>query len=147
MLKILVCALLSLILLATRVRWAPLVSTLLSLFFLYTMLTQPFVVASLTDPHGPNGGVGKFIGLVFNIAVGLVLFGASLGATISALPPRQSSGSPLAVIRLVFACGYGSWRNFYRCHLTTRHPGDRTQLYQWRTHCTSYRWRLCPDLG
>jgi len=79
MAKLLACALLSLILLISRVRWAPVVTTLLALAILYILLTQPYVVESLTHPHGSNGGFGKFVGLVFSVVDSLVLFWASLG--------------------------------------------------------------------
>lgn len=68
--------------LATRLRWAPLVTTLLGGYLLYLVSIQPYVIESLVHPKtDPNGGFGHFVGVVFAIALGLLAFGGSLGAT------------------------------------------------------------------
>lgn len=66
-----VCSLASVILLATRYRWAPLVTTLLAAYLAYVTLNQPFALFDLANPYGPNGGFPFFV-------IGVVAFGLSL---------------------------------------------------------------------
>src|SRR5437588_1103302 len=71
------------VILATRFRWAPLVSTLLGGYNLYLAFIQPYVIESLVHPKtDPNGGFGHFVGVVFAIALALLAFGGSLGAAV-----------------------------------------------------------------
>jgi plastocyanin len=78
-----VIALIGVIFLATRFRWAPVVSTLLGAYLLYLVSIQPYVIESLVHPKtDPNGGFGHFVGVVFAIALGLLAFGGSLGAAV-----------------------------------------------------------------
>ncbi len=78
-----VIGLASVIILATRFRWAPLVTTLLGGYLLYLVSIQPYVIESLVHPKtDPNGGFGHFVGAVFAIALGLLAFGGSLGAAV-----------------------------------------------------------------
>jgi plastocyanin len=74
------CALLSTIILATRFRWAPLVSALLLGYNLYLIFLEPFVTESLANPKGPNGGLAHFIMDVQVIACAIVAFGACVAA-------------------------------------------------------------------
>ena len=78
-----VIGLASAVILATRFRWAPLVSTLLGGYNLYLAFIQPYVIESLVHPKtDPNGGFGHFVGVVFAIALALLAFGGSLGAAV-----------------------------------------------------------------
>lgn len=78
-----VIGLVCVIILATRFRWAPLVTTLLGGYLLYLVSVQPYVIESLVHPKtDPNGGFGHFVGVVIAIALGLLAFGGSLGATV-----------------------------------------------------------------
>jgi hypothetical protein len=65
----------------TRLRWTPLVSTLLSAVILFLLAMQPYVTGSLAHPKtDPNGGFGHFVGDVAIIVCGLVVFLASIAA-------------------------------------------------------------------
>jgi hypothetical protein len=67
--------------LATRFRWAPLVSTLLGGYNLYLVFTQPYVIESLVHPKtDPQGGFGHFVGVVIITAIAIIAFGGSIGA-------------------------------------------------------------------
>ncbi len=78
-----VIGLASAVILATRFRWAPLVSILLGGYNLYLVFIQPYVIESLVHPKtDPNGGFGHFVGVVFAIALALLAFGGSLGAAV-----------------------------------------------------------------
>jgi plastocyanin len=69
--------------LATRFRWAPLVSTLLGGYNLYLIFTQPYVIESLIHPKtDPQGGFGHFVGVVIIIAIAIIAFGGSIGAAV-----------------------------------------------------------------
>src|SRR5256714_15527788 len=58
-----VIGLVGVIFLATRFRWAPVVSTLLGAYLLYLVSIQPYVIESLMHPKtDPNGGFGHFVG-------------------------------------------------------------------------------------
>jgi plastocyanin len=78
----LICSLAIVILLATRMRWAPVVTSIIGAYNLYLIATEPYAVASLSDPKGPDGGFGKFIGVVIVLACALVVLGCSIGAAI-----------------------------------------------------------------
>lgn len=82
MFTILAFSVLSVAILASRIRLAPLVSSLLTGYLLYMVFTQPFIMESLVSPKGPGGGIGKFIGMVLSVACAIVAFGASAGATL-----------------------------------------------------------------
>jgi hypothetical protein len=75
-----VCALLSTIILATGFRWAPLASTPILGYKLYLIFSEPFVIQSLANPKGPNGGLAHFIMDVLVIACSIVAFGACITA-------------------------------------------------------------------
>lgn len=74
-----ICALICVIVLATRTRWSPLVSTVVGVYNFYLICTEPFVTESLANPKGPNGGYGHFIGDVLIIAISLIGLTASIG--------------------------------------------------------------------
>lgn len=76
------CMLMAAILVATRLRWTPIVSALLGGFLLYFVITEPFVSESFANPKGPNGGLGHFIGDVIIAACTLIAFGASIAAAV-----------------------------------------------------------------
>ena len=69
--------------LATRFRWAPLVTTLLGAYNLYLVFTEPYVIESLVHPKmDPQGGFGHFVMVVIITAVAIIAFGASIGAAV-----------------------------------------------------------------
>ncbi len=67
------------IVIATRTRWSPLVGTVLAVYNLYFIFTEPFVVESFVNPKGPNGGYGHFIGDVLITANAFIALAASIG--------------------------------------------------------------------
>ena len=67
-----------LILLATRLRWVPIVTTLIGAYMLYFAFAEPFAFESLANPKGPNGGLYHFVGNVVICALALLGFGGSL---------------------------------------------------------------------
>ena len=70
------------ILMATRMRWAPLVSILPALVVSYVTFTQPFALFDLANPKGPNGGFITFVVGVVAFAFSLLVVISSIGATI-----------------------------------------------------------------
>jgi plastocyanin len=78
----LACALAIVLILASRMRWAPLVTTVIGAYELYLVGTEPYALASLADPKGPDGGFGKFVGIVIVLACVLLVLGCSIGATV-----------------------------------------------------------------
>ena len=74
----LVCWLISTGILASRFRWASLVSTLTSGIILYLLARQPYVIESLTHPNGPNGGYGLFAGNVLVVTCAILVFTCSI---------------------------------------------------------------------
>jgi plastocyanin len=78
-----VCGLASAAILATRFRWAPLVSTLLGGYNLYLICVEPYVIESLVHPKtDPQGGFGHFVGVVLAFALAILAFGGSTGAAV-----------------------------------------------------------------
>ncbi len=77
-----VCVFASFIILATRFRWAPAVSIMPGGYGLFLIFTEPFVIESLANPKGPNGGYGHFIGDVIVIANAIIAFVACAGAAL-----------------------------------------------------------------
>lgn len=69
---------LGVILLATRLRWAPVITTLIGAYVLYVAFVEPFAWESLANPKGPNGGLYHFVGNVVICAVAMLAFGGSL---------------------------------------------------------------------
>jgi len=78
----LVCSLLCTILIASRVRWMQAIATGIGAYLVYLIVTEPFVVESLTNPKGPHGGIGAFIGEVLIAANVIIAFAASIGITV-----------------------------------------------------------------
>ena len=78
----LICSLVIVLLLASRMRWAPILTTIIGAFDLYLVATEPYAVASLADPKGSDGGLGKFIGVVIILGCILLVLGCSIGAAI-----------------------------------------------------------------
>jgi plastocyanin len=76
------CALAIALLLATKMRWAPLVTTVLGTYNFYLVATEPYALASLNDPKGSDGGFGKFIGVVIILACAILVAGCSIGAAV-----------------------------------------------------------------
>ncbi len=69
------------VILATKVRWAPIVTSFLSGYLLLLTFTQPFALEDLGNPKGPDGFV-LFCTAVLAFAFSLLVFGGSLGASI-----------------------------------------------------------------
>lgn len=78
----LVCSLAIVLLLASRMRWAPIVTSVIGVYDLYLVATEPYAIASLAAPKGSDGGLGKFIGVVIVLACALVMLGCSIGAAV-----------------------------------------------------------------
>lgn len=74
----LLCWLTCIVILATRLRWAPVVSTLLAVCILYLLFTLPYVTESLLHPNGPNGGFAHFAGDVLALVCAILVLGGSL---------------------------------------------------------------------
>src|SRR5258708_4356596 len=89
------CGLVGTILVATGIRWMQVIATLVGGYVLYLAFTEPFVVESLANPKGPNGGFGHFAGDVLIIAIAILAFVANIGTVlqnyhrISYQKPRQ----------------------------------------------------------
>src|SRR6266487_4942644 len=77
-----VCTLAGAAILATRIRWVPLVSAVLGAYNLYLVFTEPYVIESLANPKGPNGGLAHFAGDVLVVACAILAFGGSIGAAV-----------------------------------------------------------------
>ena len=83
------------ILVTTRIRWMQVIATLVGVYILYMLFTEPFVIESLANPKGPNGGFGHFAGDVLIIAIAILAFVANIGTVlqnyhrISYQKPRQ----------------------------------------------------------
>src|SRR5450432_319430 len=67
------------ILIATRVRWMQVIALPISAYLFYLVLTEPFVLESLTDPKGPHGGIGAFIGEMVILADTIITLIVTLG--------------------------------------------------------------------
>jgi plastocyanin len=78
----LVCSLVIVVLLATRMRWAPIVTSVIGAFDLYLIATEPYALASLANPKGSDGGFGKFIGIAIVLGCALLVLVCSIGAAI-----------------------------------------------------------------
>ena len=105
-----VCWLIVLVLLATKFRWATLVATLVAAYNLYLVYVEPFVIESLANPKGPNGGYGHFIGDVVALAAAILAFVGCLGATLQNYRggPRQAQRWLPAFLSLVAGMAIGA---------------------------------------
>ena len=111
-----ICSLAGAAVLATRFRWAPLVATLLGAYLLYLVFTEPFVVESLANPKGPNGGFGHFARRRDRLrvrAAGLRWRSRRHGPGRSR---RRPSRATLAPGRLELGGGDGARCGAHRCH-------------------------------
>ena len=90
-----VCGLVGTVLVASGIRWMQVIATLVGVYILYMLFTEPFVIESLANPKGPNGGFGHFAGDVLIIAIAILAFVANIGTVlqnyhwISYQKPRQ----------------------------------------------------------
>src|SRR5216683_2587444 len=57
-----ICAFLCTILVVSGLRWLQMLAVLVGSYNLYLIFTEPFVIESLAQPKGPNGGYGHFLG-------------------------------------------------------------------------------------
>jgi plastocyanin len=69
------------IIMATRFRWAPLVSALPAGYLLYLTFTQPFALEDLANPKGADGFV-LFITAVLAFACSTLVFGGTIGEAV-----------------------------------------------------------------
>ena len=67
------------LLILSGIRWLQALAVVIGLANFYLVFTEPFVVESLANPKGPNGGYAHFIGDVLIIGNGLVAFTALVG--------------------------------------------------------------------
>lgn len=69
------------LLLATRARWAPIVSAIPAAYLLFLTYTQPYALEDLANPKGPDGFV-LFVTAVLAFACSVLVFGGSVGEAI-----------------------------------------------------------------
>jgi plastocyanin len=81
------------ILIASGIFWLQAAAAVLGGYLSYALFTEPFVVESLANPKGPNGGYGHFVGDVIACACVLVGFSASV-ATVVLGYRRASNAMP-----------------------------------------------------
>ena len=79
------------VLMATRLRWAPLVSVLPALIVFYVTFTQPFALFDLANPKGPNGGFITFVVGVLAFGFSILVVVSSIGAAIENYRPGSRS--------------------------------------------------------
>lgn len=72
----------SAVILSTRFRVAPAVNILIAGYLLFRIFTEPFVFESLSNPYGPDGGIAKFIGMVFTAAFAMIVCAGSIESTL-----------------------------------------------------------------
>ncbi len=89
-----VCWLVCTLLIVSGVRWLQAVSIPVGAYLIYVTFTEPFVIESLANPKGPNGGFGHFQGDVVICALLLVAFAASVGTVLQAFRPQESKKLP-----------------------------------------------------
>lgn len=100
------------ILVAVRMCWAQIITVPLSAYLLYLVLTEPFVLESLTNPKGPHGGLGAFIGEMFIIANCIIAFVVTTGSVLqsyrgdSRKAPRWLPSLLCGTLGLVIGAGY-----------------------------------------
>jgi len=82
------------IILAVRNNWTTLAATVLEGGALFAIWTQPFVIDSLNNPKGPDGGFYHFFGVVLIVCGALLAFGCNLGATVQNLITKNRRSSP-----------------------------------------------------
>lgn len=109
------CGLVCTILVATRVRWLQVMAMLIGGYLLYLVITEPFVVESLTNPKGPHGGLGAFVGEMLVVANAMIAFIATVGTVVqdysggSRKAPRWLPSALGCVLGLVIgACFVGA---------------------------------------
>lgn len=89
-----VCWLVCTLLIVSGVRWLQAASIPVGIYLIYLTFTEPFVIQSLANPKGPNGGFGHFQGDVIICALLLVAFAASVGTVLQAFRPQESKKLP-----------------------------------------------------
>ena len=100
------------ILVTTGIRWMQVIATLLGVYILYMLFTEPFVIESLANPKGPNGGFGHFAGDVLIIAIAILAFVATIGTVlqnyyrISYKKPRWLPSVVAGVLGLVIGASF-----------------------------------------
>ena len=90
----LVCWLACTVLIVSGVRWLQALGVLVGAYLMYLVFTEPFVLESLANPKGPNGGYGHFVGDVVVCSLFLVAFLASIGVTLQNYRPRTGRQTP-----------------------------------------------------
>ena len=67
------------LLVVSGIRWLQVIAILAGVYILYLLFSEPFVIESLADPKGPNGGLGHFFGDLVILSLALVGFIATIG--------------------------------------------------------------------
>src|SRR5258708_3767686 len=88
------CGLVGTILVATGIRWMQVIATLVGGYVLYLVFTEPFVVESLANPKGPNGGFCDFFGGLVLLAYPYLSFFPCFGTVMPDYPPRRRKAPP-----------------------------------------------------
>jgi hypothetical protein len=71
------------ILMATRMRWMQVLSLIVSVYLLYQIIMQPYVISSLMAPKtDPDGGFGHFVGVVVLAMCTLLAVCANIGVVL-----------------------------------------------------------------
>lgn len=83
------------LLLSTKLRWAPVLTIPLAIYVLYNTFTEPFLLFDLANPKGPNGGQGfaLFIADVLALASTIIVLGCCIGAAVQNYRPQSSQSS------------------------------------------------------
>jgi FtsP/CotA-like multicopper oxidase with cupredoxin domain len=77
-----ILSLLVTLLIISKIRWLQGLSLLIDIIILYLVFTEPFVIESLANPKGPNGGYGHFVGEVLIVALDILMTVASFGVVL-----------------------------------------------------------------
>lgn len=107
----LTCWLVCTLLIVSGVRWMQAASIPVGAYLVYLVFTEPFVLESLANPKGPNGGYGHFIGDIVIGALLLIAFIASIGATLQNYRPQTGRQTPRwfhSVLKVVAGMALGA---------------------------------------
>ncbi len=77
------------VLLATRIRWAPIASIPFAAYVLYVTFVQPFLLFDLANPKGPNGGFPLFVADVIALGTTIIVLGCCIGYAVENYTQRS----------------------------------------------------------
>lgn len=89
-----VCWLVCALLIVSGVRWLQALSIPVGVYLVYLVFTEPFVIQSLANPKGPNGGYAHFQGDIIICALLLIAFAASVGVVWQNYRPQIGRQTP-----------------------------------------------------